>query len=605
MKMTAADLRSLTLRSAGPLLAGLIGFVWFVRWAGWQVLDPTYVSWLLTGDDWTPHFLGWAFFRNESLGFPLGELDGLLHPLGTTLGYVDANPLVSLLLRPFSAILPRPFQFIGPWIALCSVLQGVTGAWLAGRFTRNPALQMLAGGLLATSPLLITRAGHDTLCAHWLLVVLIGLHCSSLRTPGETRGAFLWAAVWTAVAAAIHPYLAAMTFALAVGLVWRLASMEPLRARAPASWQRRIGTGVVGTALLTLVALSVFGLLGYFSGGVTTTATGFGAHTSDLYSLINPRGQSRFLRDLPSARTSYEGWGFLGSGVLLLAGVALVSLIVRHRETLRLPWKRIVPLVLVTAGLTLLALGNEVNLGASTLLRLDFLFEPLAPLTATFRASGRFIWVAHYVVAAGAIALLIRIWGAGDGFDKLTLNGSPVQPEHVQGPLSMPIVPFVLLLIALVVQWVDFDWKGAHVFRRGGFPVLSAEAWQQAASDYDHLVLVPPQVVYAPAPCGGELPGASWVLFGELAARLGFTINSGYVARYDATELVGSCKATLAQVESGALDPSSVYVLSAARRRRTKWSPGAVQCGVLEGFNVCVASERDTPLRRLLAESAP
>lgn len=566
MKSLTAALRVI----AGPALAALIAFAWFVRWAGWAVLDPTELAWLLTGDDWTPHYLGWAFFRNESLTLPLGELEGLLHPVGTTLGYVDANPLVSLILRPFSELLPRPFQFIGPWLALCCVLQGIFGARLAARFTSNALLQGLSGGLLATSPMLITRSGHDTLCAQWILIGLISLHFGAVHSAAGTRRAFAGSVLLVFLAAMIHPYLAAMALALAVGLVGRLV------------WEgahpRRFLSGLVGTALLVLVTLGVFALLGYFGGGVTSTSSGFGAHTSDLTSLINPRGQSRFLPDLAASRSSYEGWGFLGAGLLLAGVLAAITLLLRRREAAALPWRRLLPLLIVTFGLTLFALGNELNLGPHTLLRLDFFFDPLGPLTAIFRASGRFIWVAHYMLAAGAIAVLLRFWR-----DRALIAG-------------------VALSAALLVQWIDFDWKGAGVFTRPGSQPLQAATWEQLRGDYEHVVLVPPQAVYGPTPCGGELPGRAWVLFGELASRLGLTLNSGYAARYNTAALAESCRQTIEQVGRGELDPRSVYVLSGQALRRARWAGRSVQCGVVERFNVCVAGERDTPLRRELAQ---
>ncbi|HZA49197.1 MAG TPA: hypothetical protein VE549_00565, partial [Myxococcaceae bacterium] len=69
---------------AGPALAGAFGLGWFIRWAGWKPLDPTHLSWLLNGEDWGTHLLGWLFFRNEPWALPLGRLTSYVYPVGTT-----------------------------------------------------------------------------------------------------------------------------------------------------------------------------------------------------------------------------------------------------------------------------------------------------------------------------------------------------------------------------------------------------------------------------------------------------------------------------------------------------------------------------------------
>jgi len=55
------------------LVAGLLGFVWFLQIGGGSTLNPTNVGWVLAGD-WLQHWLGWLLFRNEPWTFPLGKL---------------------------------------------------------------------------------------------------------------------------------------------------------------------------------------------------------------------------------------------------------------------------------------------------------------------------------------------------------------------------------------------------------------------------------------------------------------------------------------------------------------------------------------------------
>lgn len=556
-------------RVAGPAIAGIFGLGWFVRWAGWRVLDPTHVDWLLAGDDWSTHLLGWLFFRNEGLSLPVGRLDGFLYPVGTTLGFTDANPWVSTLLRPLSPLLPEAFQFIGPWLALCCILMGVLGARFAARLTPSPVLQSLGGALLATSPLLVTRSGHDALVAQWLLVALIALNVAPARGAKEARRAVGWSLAYVVIAAGVHPYLAAMAVPLAVAMVWRLVLVDKA---APSA------AGVGATVVIVVAALGTFTLFGYLGGRTSTGSAGFGWFSSDLLELVNPRGQSRFLPDLPAARPNYEGWGFLGAGVLFAIAASMVSLVVRAQAVRTLPWRRTVPLLIVTLGSFLYAMGNEIHWGARPLVSLEALYVPLQPLTQTFRGNGRFIWVPHYVLAMGTVALVILLWR------------------------SRPAVATGVLGAALLIQVVDFDWKGAGVFARPRpDDGLRSAQWDELGRSYRHLALVPPLVLYSGAPCEGELPGRAWVTFGYLAYQQKMTVNSGYAARYDLDAIHRSCADVVTAVRRGDLSPDTVYVVGPKTFANARSRTG-VACGVIDGYGVCVSDTVDTPLLRALRD---
>jgi len=48
-----------------PLMAAVVGLVWFVRSHSVDALDPTNVGWVLKGGDGETHMLGWLAFRGE------------------------------------------------------------------------------------------------------------------------------------------------------------------------------------------------------------------------------------------------------------------------------------------------------------------------------------------------------------------------------------------------------------------------------------------------------------------------------------------------------------------------------------------------------------
>ncbi|MCA1585434.1 MAG: DUF6311 domain-containing protein, partial [Acidobacteria bacterium] len=135
---------------------GAVGALFFVWVGGVRVIVPTQALWTLKLD-WMWHFLGWHFFRNESWHLPPGRIEGYLVPLGTSIGFTDSIPIAALVLKPFAAILPMPFQYLGAWLCLCFVLQGFFGVVLARLWSPNVLVQVLAAGCFVLVPTLFGR----------------------------------------------------------------------------------------------------------------------------------------------------------------------------------------------------------------------------------------------------------------------------------------------------------------------------------------------------------------------------------------------------------------------------------------------------------------
>ena len=191
----------------------LVGFAFALYRFGLHVLDPSNISWF-QGDS-VGHFLAWHFFRRELWGFPPGQIDGLLAPLGTSVGSTDALPLLAFPLKLFNAVLPSDFQYLGPWLFICYVLQGMFGYLLARTFCRSRWLALLVGLFFLFSPVMIFRAGHIALSAHWILLFALWHYFASAKAPTLTRSyAGLWLLI-VALVGLIHPYLAAMVFPVA------------------------------------------------------------------------------------------------------------------------------------------------------------------------------------------------------------------------------------------------------------------------------------------------------------------------------------------------------------------------------------------------------
>src|SRR5437660_2333865 len=163
------------------LIALGVGTIVFCVWIGYaRTLDPTALSWIFHEDPFQ-HVMGWEQFRNAPLlQYPITKnaLYGL--EWSSTIVFTDSIPIAALVLRPFSALLPHPFQYLGWWVLLCLILQAYWAARLV--LLRSDRLADAAIGALffVTTPVVLERLGLQiAVGSHWLLLWALFLYFSS------------------------------------------------------------------------------------------------------------------------------------------------------------------------------------------------------------------------------------------------------------------------------------------------------------------------------------------------------------------------------------------------------------------------------------------
>jgi hypothetical protein len=531
--------------------AGL-GFLWFLSLGGWHTLHPTDTSWILAGD-WRQHWLGWLFFRDEPWTFPIGTVTKLLYPVGSNIGFTDSNPLMSILFKPFSGWLPAEFQFMGPWLAACFVLQGYMGAALSSTVTKDPGQQMLGGYLFVLSPVLLARLGHDTLSAHWLILGLLYL---GLREYPDARSARR--ATWLSMAAVMfaagtHPYLTAMCFALAQASTFRL-------------WRTKLVTTVqaVAVAVATTTAMvAIWYVIGYM-GDAQVGSGGWGLFTADLLTFVDGAGVSKIFPKLMLVNGQWEGLGFLGLGGVVAAVIAIVA------------WARLRPagrtgtwIVIATCvAMGVYALSVNVRMDGEHIARMHTFYKWFPVITSTFRASGRFIWPLHYLV------LLFGIWGVTRLWKQ-----------------SRATTSTAALAVIVVMQGTDLQTDPAQLAAKQ-FRQTPHAAFAPAAGRYQHMALYPMQVLGA---CFDEYQEDHVYRFMLEAARLHVTYNSGIFARVPKGQVEAACRALDAQVATGTLDPQTIYVVAPDLLPVFRSADAA--CGRIDGDWICVSRDSDERFR--------
>jgi Family of unknown function (DUF6311) len=526
-------------RFVPPLVGAALGVIFCIWISGPRVLSPREVGWLMRSD-WHLQFLSWHLFRNESWHWPPGRVDSYFRaPSGTSIGYTDSIPLVAFALKPFSPLLPMPFQYSSLWWVLCFGLQGLFGVLLLRLWTPSVGQQLAGAAVLALMPTLLARLIHPSLCSHWTLLWALWLYLH----PQDQRLHFERHVVVLAVMVGlIHPYLAAMVLALL----------------AAAAVRRRRGYLWLGVAaVLVLVEWWMAGL--FLLPAEDLTRAGLSTFSMNLLAIITPSGWSRFMPDIPfAASQDFEGFQYLGAGGLLItiAGLALAVSSARP-----LPWKAWAPLLTVAVACAIYALSPRVTVGDAVIV--DYSSSALERL-AFFRVTGRFFWPAAYVLLIASMGLIVR---------------------------RLPKAAATALLAAAVVLQL-LDLQPAHAARRAlardpAFHAWAGElkspVWAAALPHYDHLVVVLPEFCGA-APATFEGPA-------YLAGLHGLTVNVGQSGRWSNSGLLEYCKTLHDDLAAGKADDRSIYIVHPRYEALVRTNAPRVVCGEVDRLRVCVTAD--------------
>ncbi|WP_221066617.1 DUF6311 domain-containing protein [Methylomagnum ishizawai] len=499
--------------AALPVVLGMAAF-WMV--VGPRVLDPTNIAWLGDGDPAT-HYLGWQFFRHSDWHFPLGLNPDYGLELGNAIVFSDSNPLMAFLFKPVAALLPEPFQYFGLWMLACFILQAWFAWKLLGLVVDSQAIRALGCGLFLFSPPMIWRLnGHISLMGHFLILAALYL----VLCPWSKRRSPAWALL-LGVTALVHSYFLAMVAAL-----W-LADLVG---------QARLGKrGFRGVLAELILDLAMIGTIcwqaGYFSINGGMIAGGYGYYRMNFLSLFDADGWSYVLRDIPGGGGDYEGFNFLGLGVVFLL-IWSIPPMIRMRPVWMGAVRKRPALVCLFIALSVFALSNNIGIGPYNI---EFaLPEWGTRLANTFRSSGRMFWPVFYVLLLTIIYVIAR------AHEKRVAVG--------------------LLAVALAVQVVDTGaaWRDFHA-RYMATPAaewktpLRDPFWAEAATHYKKVRWVRPE---------NHTP--DWQVFAAYAGRYGLGTDAVYLARVGAEPLAAAQAQAGEAIATGRYEPDSLYIVEEA-----------------------------------------
>ena len=232
-------------------------------------------------------------------------------------------------------------------------------------------------------------------------------------------------------------------------------------------------------------------VLGYF--GNSATASGYGFYSMNMTAPFC--GGPIFPCFTDATGGQYEGYNYLGAGLIMLIPFAILA-----QWPLVKSWIRRYPALLLSAILlTMYALSNKIYVGSYKLIEVQ-LPGWTDVITGTFRSSGRLFWMAGYLILFGVLSAVLR------------------KRSHLT---------ILLLLFALVIQWVDTQPRRDHIIFSASQPgKVHFVSWEKLMNRINTINF------YPAFGCGAADP-QDYLYLQLIAANSGKHFNTGYSARQE------------------------------------------------------------------------
>lgn len=487
-------------------------------------LKVTNDAWILQGyveRDIIQHYLGWLFYRSSDWQFPLGIASQMNYPNGVAISFTDSIPLIAIPLRFFSSLLPQTFQYFGWYTLLCYLLQGGASALLLQLFEKS-YFKLFCGVLLfITAPIFVERTfRHTALASHYLILFALYLYFSNQKNKFHFHPGYL---ILLVLATCIHPYFLPMLFGILfadlIQHIWKTHTFLP-------------SFGFLCAAFFSVLVIAY--IIGIFSssGSDNGGSSGYGYFCMNLNSLFNPSSignfvWSRFFKLRPTALGSYDGFNYMGLGVLF--SLPIGGLLLLTRKGISGVWslfRRHWGLAFVCVCFTVFAISNTIIYSGLVIISIP-LPTVLQQLCDIFRSSGRMFYPVYYLLILFAFVQLKNI------------------PHNA--------LSYIAVFLILSMQLWDISpalQKKRSAFTQNTLAVscpMQSEAWQFLSGQYKHLYVLDESPILPLYPA----------LF---AAQNGMTDNSNWAARVDTAKQTTAISSTTEQLLAGQIDENTLYL---------------------------------------------
>lgn len=527
----------LRLQTTINLVPGLLaGILVYSMGAYVSFINPTYIDWLYAGFDSKTGHIGWQFFAKDSWHFPvLGSNKRYGDEFGSSIVYSDSIPIVAIFMKAIFGNEGAKLQYIGLLLILQFIIHGAIAGLIARIFTKNALLIFAFSFFCTLSPVVFNRAIENTaLSMHWLLIWAIYLYFTNSRCLGVAWN------VLTVISLGINFYIFAM-----VQLI-RLASFFS-QAKNIVNFRLYPILKVLFSAFLIYLFALVYG---YFE--VSSNFLGqlsYGRGSANLMSLFHPFESAWSTIFTPHAwiNNQYQGFAYLGSGLMIASALAAIYLILNPGENIYAIMRHW-PIIFICVVVFIVSLGNDIYFFDERIFswttkefsEFHGWRRALINLLSYTRDSGRLLWILWYLIAISALSILVR-W-------RIDTN-----------------IKIALFWSLLFVQVADFhsaiplknSWTG--VLR-----AFDAETYKVSESQYDKrvassLIGVPKNFHTIISIPGGNLV-KNWDYLALLALKNDASVNVGYWARWGSEKQDQVNNDLQKRLQEGALEKNVLYV---------------------------------------------
>lgn len=474
------------------------------------------------GDLWAA-YLGWINFRNSPWSVPLGLNSHYGVELSNSVVYTDSIPILAIIFKFLSPVLPATFQYFGLWYLLCFLSTSHITWRIIGLFSNNVLIKTFGSLITIFSPIIIHRINvHAALVGQFL--ILAGIH---LQLSNRRKSNFKGQILLSIVSAGVHPYL------LVINLILMAPTLADKIKKGSLKSRNFISKVLVFTNLLLFSMYS----FGYFVMS-SDIQTKFNANLfkMDLIQPLNLSGWSHLAsRWFPEVQGNFEGFNYFGLGALTFLFISLFQskrlfFLMRH-EFVQKKY-----LVFVLSLLFFFSLSNVITFARYPILSFS-MPDWLIDLTSTFRGAGRFFWPVFYAILFFLMLAISTLYS------------------------NKSAVAIFALASILHISDSSYAWRQVKTFdtlySNNYFPKYSEGEWVRLREKHQSIRVFP------------RFPSeesCDWKKIGLIAGNLNFTTNCIQSARINSDEIRKDQSEFMKEIKSSDLMRSdSIYVVDRER----------------------------------------
>ena len=513
------------------LLGALVGALFFISLYGVGILDPTREGWILNhGGDITQHYIGWEFFRDTPWHFPLGLTEGLIADQTVSCMFTDSIPLFALFFKALSPVLPETFQYWGFWGIFTYSMQGGISSLILYRLTKRPIFSLIGCTVFIVCPPVMQRMyGHEALAGQWvLLIAILSWVCQGRKWRFKATPVIIWA-INGVLAVLVHIYFIPMIYMVMLGYI-----------ATDIFGRKNLLRPVLVFVCTTASAIGTMFVLGAFSGDGSYRAGGLGKYSANYNALFNSQGRTKYLAPLNYLDGQYEGFAYLGLGIILGGAIALVLVVARTEG--KNPFKKFAQLsrirkcemicMLAVFVISYVYAASPVGTFNGRIIYEIPLPEKLFAVMSIFRATGRFAWVSVYIVYVSVLFAVSKLSGRRTALFCVALITS-------------------VQLLDLRVMMKNEDMRNA--VKKSYEDTLVDPKWDELAEKAD-------EIVFAPLPVDYLAHYDLFYAFGEYANEHDIELSCFAVARGNYSTMRDTSDEKLKNVVDGTADENYIIV---------------------------------------------